>query len=289
MEDKEEEIKMPDRASLLCCLALALAVPARAAAPELNEGLREAAMKGDAAGVKGFLAKGADVDGASEFGATSLIFAADRGHLEIVKMLLERGADVNRKDTTYQSSPIIWAAYNGHTAVVAFLIEHGSADAADSLGVAIEKGYMDVVKAVLSSGKVPKDSLGPALSAARQQGRSEIAELLVQAGAVPLPSASAVVSQETLATYVGTYHNEGGFELAVSLDGGRLLLSFAGRDPLELSPKEGGLFRIVGAEPTTVSFNVEGGQVTGITVKPPEVGSIFRKAPKTPETKEGKP
>ncbi len=276
---------MPTRASLLCCLALALALPARAAAPELNEGLREAAMKGDAASVKDFLAKGADVNAASEFGATPLIFAADRGHLEIVKTLVQRGADVNRKDTTYQSAPIIWAAYNGHTAVVAFLIEHGSADAGDCLGVAIERGHLDVAKAVLSSGKVSKDSLGSALSAARQQGRSEIAELLVQAGAVPLPSASAVVSPEILATYIGTYHNEGGFEIAVSLDGGRLLLAFAGRDPLELSPKEGDIFRIVGAEPTTVSFNVEGGQVTGITVKPPEAGSIFRKAPKTPEGK----
>ena len=86
------------------------------------------------------------------------------------------------------------------------------------MGVAIERGYLDVAKAILSSGKVPKDSLGPALSAARQQGRSEIAELLVQAGAVPLPSASATVPPETLATYVGTYHNEGGLELAVSLD-----------------------------------------------------------------------
>ena len=282
---------MKTRASRIACLALtltlALAVPACAGAPELNEDLRQAAMKGDVEGVKGLLAKGAEVDAASEFGATALIFAADRGHVEVVKVLLERGADVNRKDTTYQSSPITWAAYNGHAEVVALLLDRGATDAADTLDSAIERGHLEVVKAVLASGKVPKESLSAGLSAAKQQGRPEIAELLVQAGAAPLPSASAVVSAETLATYVGAYRNEGGFELSVSLDDGRLLVTVPGQNALELSPKEGNLFQLVGAGPVTVSFNVEGGQLTGITVKPPDAGAVFKKVPEAPDKKEG--
>ncbi len=42
--------------------------------------------------------KGADVNARSKNGATALILAADKGNAEIVKFLIDRGADINAKD-----------------------------------------------------------------------------------------------------------------------------------------------------------------------------------------------
>ena len=68
----------------------------------INEELWEAARAGDAARVTRALEKGADVNAKARYGATALTFAADRGHIEIVKLLLDRGADINAQDTFYQ-------------------------------------------------------------------------------------------------------------------------------------------------------------------------------------------
>ena len=42
--------------------------------------------------------KGADVNAKNKNGATALILAADKGNAEIVSFLIDKGADVNAKD-----------------------------------------------------------------------------------------------------------------------------------------------------------------------------------------------
>ena len=73
-------------ASLL--LTVFLALTARAADP--SEDLLAAAKKGDADAVQALLAKGVDVNAKNSYGATALSFAADKGHLEVVKLLLAK-------------------------------------------------------------------------------------------------------------------------------------------------------------------------------------------------------
>jgi len=161
--------------------------------------------------------------------------------------------------------------------VVALLLEKGASDAGDTLDAGIERDHMDVVKVVLASGKVSKEALSSALASAKSQGKTEAAGLLVKAGAVPLPTASSVLSADTMASYAGAYRNEAGLQVAISVDDGRLLVTMQGRPPMELSPKENSLFALVGAGPVTVSFNLEEGHVTGITVKPPPTGAVFKR------------
>ena len=72
------------------------------------------------------LDKGADVNAKTRYGATALSFAADQGHLEVVKLLLARGADVNAQDTFYQMRAVDMAMMNNHAAVVTLLLERGS-------------------------------------------------------------------------------------------------------------------------------------------------------------------
>ena len=73
----------------------------------LNEELWAAARAGDVARVTKALDQGADVTAGNRYKATALFFAADRGHTEVIKGLLDRGADINAVDTFYKFRPIM--------------------------------------------------------------------------------------------------------------------------------------------------------------------------------------
>ena len=55
-----------------------------------------------------------------------LHYAASAGHVAIVRLLLERGGDVNAHEPRYRWYPIHEAAIEGHHEVVALLLDHGS-------------------------------------------------------------------------------------------------------------------------------------------------------------------
>lgn len=68
------------------------------------------------------------VNTATSDGRTPLSKAAGRGHVEIVKMLLEgidTGFSVNAQETAQRRTALHWAAYNGRTEVVDTLLQHG--------------------------------------------------------------------------------------------------------------------------------------------------------------------
>ncbi len=91
-----------------------------------SQDLWKAARVGDATRVVEILDSGIEVDAKTNYQATALAFAAERGHLEVVKLLVERGADVNNRDTFYNASPLSWAVMGPHPEVVAFLKEHNA-------------------------------------------------------------------------------------------------------------------------------------------------------------------
>ena len=47
------------------------------------------------------------------------------GHLEVVRLLIEKGADATAEDKD-KLTPMQWAAFNGHLEVVRLLIEKGA-------------------------------------------------------------------------------------------------------------------------------------------------------------------
>jgi ankyrin repeat protein len=69
------------------------------------------------------LAQGADVDSKDESGVAALHYAAFRGDYENVRLLLNRGADVNTEHFLF-GSPICVAALRRHTQVVVVLLAH---------------------------------------------------------------------------------------------------------------------------------------------------------------------
>src|SRR4029434_6233801 len=89
-------------------LALLIAfAPQTADKAALNEELWNATRAGDVARVAKALDAGADINAGNRYKATALFFAADRGHVDVIKLLLDRGADVNAVDTFYKFRPLM--------------------------------------------------------------------------------------------------------------------------------------------------------------------------------------
>src|SRR5262245_1221948 len=66
----------------------------------LDQELLRQSQAGNAVRVGELLKQGARADAKSDGGRTALHWAAHAGHREVMRLLIERGADVNAKDTT---------------------------------------------------------------------------------------------------------------------------------------------------------------------------------------------
>lgn len=77
--------------------------------------------------------------------AVNLKYIGELRDLEVIKKLIEDGADVNARD----NYALRWASKNGHLDIVRYLIEHGANIHANNdcaLLHAENNGYLDVVK-----------------------------------------------------------------------------------------------------------------------------------------------
>ena len=100
-----------------------------------SEELIRACYFGSLEEVKQLLAKGADVNTASQTGVTPLLAASKSGpptqpdregdRFEIVKLLLAKGADVNRAGND-GVTPLLGASYKGYSQIVDLLEKHGA-------------------------------------------------------------------------------------------------------------------------------------------------------------------
>jgi ankyrin repeat protein len=107
--------------------------------------------------VKLLLEKGADIEAKTSNGRTTLYVAASNGHEAVVRLLLEKGANteaVNKNKWTALHA----AASNGHEAVVRLLLEKGANTEAEhengwtALHVAASNGHEAVVRLLLEKG-----------------------------------------------------------------------------------------------------------------------------------------
>jgi outer membrane protein assembly factor BamB len=231
------------------------------------EELWAAARAGDTARVTTALEKGADVNTKTRYGATALTFAADRGHIEVVKLLIARGADVNVQDTFYQMRAIDMAMANNHPAVVTLLLERGSKGAPRVLAQAIQQGKVALVAIALESPELTRALVGPALAAAKKVNNPEIIALVEKKLAtMPAEAAPAGVSVDraTLLSYVGSYRNEeAGAAITVALSGEQLMMTPPGGTAAALaliatSPTS---FRLAEREGLTINFEGGGGTI----------------------------
>lgn len=121
--------------------------------------LAAAVREGDTSGVRRLLRAGAALDGRDANGATVLMHAAAFSTPEIVRLLLDRGADPNVSDTT-GATALVWGTHD--LKIVRLLTDHrAAANAARSDGVtplisAALRGRTDVMRLLRSAGADPR-------------------------------------------------------------------------------------------------------------------------------------
>ena len=130
-------------------------------------------------------------DGYSIEGATALWCAAGAGHFNIVKLLIDYGADVNHPTIT-NSTPLRAACFDGRLDIVKFLVEHNADYTIANkykntcLMISCYKGHTDVVRYLLEKGADPDSQAhcgATALHFSAECGHFEIVKCLIESGA----------------------------------------------------------------------------------------------------------
>ena len=128
-------------------------------------------------------------------GASPLIFAAERGHKDVVQLLLTSGSDPNLADED-GVTPLLDAVHDGHFEVAKLLLDYGAdpnvankIDGSVSLMYASRSGHENIVQLLLDRGSNPNvaDTMygSTALMTAVCWCHKHIAKLLLDGGADP--------------------------------------------------------------------------------------------------------
>ncbi|XP_071531256.1 uncharacterized protein [Panulirus ornatus] len=158
----------------------------------LDQRLHAAAVKGEVEEAVRVLDTGrVHVDCADRDGTTPLILAAANGHVNLVKELLDQGAEPNATRHT-GTGALFFAAQSGFLDIVMLLLDQGckinqaSKDGGTALIVAAQCGHMDVVMELLQRGADPHSAMkdrATAVFVAAQNGHTSVVRTLLAAGA----------------------------------------------------------------------------------------------------------
>ncbi len=154
--------------------------------------LVDAARSGDAAAVRGLLAKKANVNAAAPDGTTALHWAVQRDDASMVEALLKAGAKVDAV-TRHGVTPLQLAATNGSATVITRLLDAGAnpnsalPDGETALMMASRTGAVDAVRVLLDRGaefRRKHSAKGQtALMWAAAENNAGVVKLLVERGA----------------------------------------------------------------------------------------------------------
>jgi len=153
------------RHSLLIILWASTFLAATAADPktEAREALWAAVRAADTKAIAVALDKGADVNAKNEYGITALWIAASKGKTEVIEFLLARGADPTARDGIWYQTPLSQSLDKLENVKV--FLKAGAKDIDAAATNAAVRGKLDVLQAILDTGKVSQERLDAALFA----------------------------------------------------------------------------------------------------------------------------
>ncbi|MCM8525131.1 MAG: ankyrin repeat domain-containing protein [Lentisphaeraceae bacterium] len=162
---------------------------------ETPQNLELSASKGDVKRIKELLKSGLDADTVNQYGYTALMSAANYNKLEAAKILVEAGANLNKKQTSGATgyTPLMWAVMSGKGDVVKYLLDKGAEiDVKDkrfgetALLLSSYNYNPEATKLLLDNGadfKLSADNKISPLQVASSRGFHKTVKLLLDAGA----------------------------------------------------------------------------------------------------------
>jgi outer membrane protein assembly factor BamB len=254
------------RVALSFTLLLAATLQAQ---PLPADALLDAARTGDRAKVVALLDLGVSVNTTNKYGVSALGFAAERGHFDIVRLLVERGADVNVVDSFYGSRPVEFALRGGHLNIAVYLLEHKAQGAVSVLNTAIRRRDAAAVKIALATNQADAAALASASALAAQSGDAAIAAMVKGAAdATPaVPPKVIALSPALLRSYEGNYQSAStGAVVSIAFDGSRLTLAAEGQPTFRLHPIEERRFIAEDAPEINVLLGGRGGIIERMSI-----------------------
>lgn len=151
----------------------------------IGTGLHIAAWEGNIPLIKLYLERGADVNLLNRHKETPLTLAAWRGQKKAMDFLIENGANINV--APYSWSPLHYAVFSGQTAIVDALLAQGadvnalSSNGSSPLMMAVYEGKADMIEKLMQNGasiNVRNDRGESAVDWAMRRDRVDLARLI---------------------------------------------------------------------------------------------------------------
>ena len=110
----------------------------------------------------------------------ALSIATKQKYWELVKYLIEKGADVNTKAEYERETALILASEKENLEMVKYLVEKGASNINDALRIASNKGNLEIVKYLVEKGA---SNINQALTVALEEKDLELIKYLIEHGA----------------------------------------------------------------------------------------------------------
>jgi len=138
--------------------------------------------------LKLLLEAGADVDSPNPENQTALMAVARTGNLDAARLLIERGATIDARESWGGQTALMWASARRHPEMIALLLEHG----ADVNASSVNRDYQRHVTAEGRPKSLDSGGLTPLLYAARENCGACVETLLAGGADIDLPDPDGV-------------------------------------------------------------------------------------------------
>lgn len=240
----------------------------------------DAARSGDLAQVQRMVEAGIDIEVADRWSGTALFKAAAAGRLEVVRYLLEEGADPDVKESFWGQRVMDAALADGHFEVAAELLRAG-ADAREqafmfammrSSGAEDPARNLALAEAAVESGPLYASALEQLAQRSPPEGYAALIERAKSRPDPPPPELSAKDLEPLVGDYEGWADDR---RVQARIDGEALVLQIDGRDPVPLVAT--GTNEFASADGTLrVTYFGRAGSIEGIFLSGTAQGALRR-------------